>query len=228
MKGFTILAACVSLLTLSIPSHAQIAPELREDGVLYFDGNLPDKVTATVQSATTVYVHRNFETALAALYPGQKIEVIGMSPEGYLLKADVRNNSVTGWIQRDNLPPGINPALFDEAKKSQAFHDAVAVAITNKSVIQGMSTDEVKQSLGRPEQVTSHTDAQGSSTTWIYTTYRLEPQYSYAINSFGQTYLQTYYVKVPIGQRVIAFADGYVTSISERKTDPSSPGIVTN
>lgn len=215
-------------MALSLPATAQIDPALREDGVLYFDGNLPDKITSTVETATTVYIHRNFQSPLAALYPGQQVELIGMSPEGYLLKANVRNNSVTGWIQPTDLPPGINPALFDQAKKSQAFHDAVAVAIANKSVIRGMSPDDVKQSLGKPEQIASHTDPQGSTLTWIYTTYRQEPQYSYAINAFGQAYLQTYYVKVPIGQRVITFANGCVDSISERKTDPSSPGVVTN
>ena len=81
--------------------------------------------------------------ALAALYPGQKVELIGMSPEGWLLKTNYRNNTITGWIRPEDLPSGIDPAIFAEAKQNQAHRDAVAVAITNKSVIQGMTPDDI-------------------------------------------------------------------------------------
>jgi hypothetical protein len=221
--------SCALLLFFSlVGAPAQIAPELREQGVLYFDGNLPDKVTATLHTATTVYLHRDFQMALAALYPDQKVELIGMSPEGYLLKTNYRNNTITGWIRPDDLPSGIDPALFGLAKKNQAHRDAVAVAITNKSVIAGMTPDEVKQSLGRPEQVSSRVDSNGSALTWIYTTYREDPQYEYALDAFGRPVLQTYYVKIPIGQMIIAFVNGAVISVEQHKTDPNSPGVVTN
>ena len=72
--------------------------------MLYFDGNLPDKITATIHTTTTLYLHRDFQTPLAALYAGQKVELIGMAPEGYLLTANVRNNTTTGWIKPKDLP----------------------------------------------------------------------------------------------------------------------------
>jgi hypothetical protein len=229
VKGTSILRCCAALLILSVTSApAQIAPELREPGVLYFEDNLPEKVTATLQASATVYLHRDFQTALAALYAGQSVEILGMSPEGYLLKTNYRNNTLMGWIRPGDLPPGIDPKLFAEAQKNQAHRDAVAVAIANKNVIQGMTPDEVKQAVGRPEQTASHTDANGSVQSWTYTTYREDPQYTYALNNFGQPVLQTYYVKVPIGQLEVDFANGAVTAITEHKTDPNSPGIVTN
>jgi len=217
------------LLALSmIGAPAQIDPALRENDVLYFEGNLPGKITAPLQTATTVYLRRDFQTALAALYPGQKIELIGVSPEGYLLKATYRNNTVTGWIRPGDLPPGIDPALFAEAKKNQARHDAVAVAITNKTVIQGMTPDEVRQAVGPPGQTTSRVDSSGSALTWVYTTYREDPQYQYSFDAYGRPSLNTYYVKVPVGQLIVAFANGTVVSVEQRKTDPNSPGVVTN
>jgi hypothetical protein len=221
--------SCALLLAFSLAgAPAQIVPELREEGVLYFDGNLPDKVTATLHAATTVYLRRDFQMALAGLYSGQKVELIGMSPEGYLLKTNYRNNTITGWIRPEDLPSGIDPAIFAEAKKNQAHRDAVAVAITNKSVIQGMTPDEVKQAVGRPEQVASRIDPSGSALTWIYTTYRKEPQYEYAFDAFGRPVQRTYYVKIPIGQLIVAFANGAVISVEQHMTDPSSPGAVTN
>lgn len=209
-------------------ASAQIAPELREDGVLYFDGNLPDKITATLHTTTTVYLHRDFQMALAALYAGQKVELIGMSPEGYLLKTNYRNNTTTGWIRPADLPSGIDPALFAEAKKNQAHRDVVAVAIANKSVIQGMTPDEVKESLGRPERVSSRIDPSGSALTWVYTTYVEQPQYQYSLDAFGRPVLQTYYVKIPVGQMIVDFTNGAVVSVEQHKTDPNSPGVVTN
>jgi hypothetical protein len=207
---------------------AQIAPELREPGVLYFDGNLPDKITGSLHTNATVYIHRDFQTALAVLYPGQNVEIIGMCPDGYLLKTTYRNNTLMGWIRPVDLPSGIDPALFTEAQKSQARRDAVAVAIANKTVIQGMTPDEVKQSVGRPEQTSSHTDVNGTVQTWTYITYREEPQNSYVINAFGQPVIQTLYVKIPIGQLTVDFANGGVTAITQHKSDPDSPGVVTN
>ena len=223
-KGLFVLALAVSLGA----AQAQIAPELREEGVLYFEGNLPDKVTATLNAATTLYLHRDFQTVLAPLGQGQEIELIGMSPEGYLLQANYRNNTVTGWIRPEDLPTGIDPSIFKTAKKNQARHNAVAVAIANKSVIQGMTPDEVKQSLGRPGQVASHTDADHSILTWIFTTYREEPQNSYALDALGRPVLQTYYVKIPVGQLVVNFENGTVISVDEHKTDPRGTPVIAN
>jgi hypothetical protein len=217
------------LLVLAITSApAQIDPALRENGVLYFDGNLPTKVTATLNTAVTLYLRRDFQMALATLYPGQKIELIGMGPEGYLLKTNYRNNTTTGWIRPEDLPSSIDPTLLVQAQKNQRHHDAVAVAITNKSVIQGMTPEEVKQSVGVPQQVSSRIDPSGSALTWIYTTYREDPQYQYSLDIFGRPVLNTYYVKIPIGQLIVAFVNGSVISVEQHKTDPNSPGVVTN
>jgi hypothetical protein len=220
---------CALLFALSISSSpAQVAPELREEGVLYFDGNLPNKIAITFRVSTTVYSQRDFQTALAAFYSGDQVELVGMSHDGFLIKGSYRNNTVTGWIHPEDLPSGVNPALFAEAQKNQERRDAVAAAVANKTVIQGMTTDEVKESLGGPDETSSRTDATGSTLTWVYTTYRLEPQYNYTMNDRGQPVTQVYYVKIPIGKKTIDFVNGVVTAVAEHKIDPNGPGIVTN
>jgi len=220
-------AAMLLLLSLS-GAQAQIASGLKEDGVLYFEDNLPNPITAQLKTPMTVYSQRNFQMAVAYLTPGQQVELVGMSPDGYLVKGNFRNNTVTGWIKPQDLPSGIDPALFAIAKKNQERNDAVAVAIANKSVIQGMKPDEVTQALGKPTQTFSRTDASGNQLTWIFTTYRKEPQYTYAFDRFGRAVLQTYYVKIPIGQLTVTFDNGGVTSVEEQKAAPNTPGIVTN
>ena len=50
-------------------AQAQTAPELREDGVLYFEDNLPNKITATLKAPATVFLRRDFQMAAAYLRP---------------------------------------------------------------------------------------------------------------------------------------------------------------
>ena len=228
MKPPFFLVIGVLLFCIAATAKADLDPALREQGVLYFEGNLPSKVIATIHATTTLYLHRDFRTPLAALYDGQSIEVIGMAPEGYLLTTNLRNNTVTGWIRPNDLPSGIDPALFATAQKNQARRDAVAVAIANKNVITGMTPDEVKQAVGAPNGTASKSDPHGEALTWIYTTYREDPQYEYSLDPFGRPVLQTYYVKVPIGQMIVEFVNGEVYSVEQHKTDPNNPGVVTN
>ncbi|HEX4139784.1 MAG TPA: hypothetical protein VHY09_05515 [Candidatus Methylacidiphilales bacterium] len=227
-RPFLLAIWVLLLIVTSAVARADLDPALREQGVLYFEGNLPERVNATIHTTTTLYLHRDFQLPLAALYNGQKVEIIGMAPEGYLLTATVRNNTATGWIKPNDLPSGIDPAVFVTAQKNQARRDAVAVAIANKNVIQGMTPDEVKLAVGAPTSVASKSDPHGDALTWIYTTYREDPQYEYTIDAFGHPIMQTYYVKVPIGQMIIQFDNGTVYSIEQHKTDPNNPGIVTN
>jgi hypothetical protein len=230
VKGLLLpsLGCAVLLALAAIPSPADIAPEFKEEGVLYFDGNLPNKVVATIRVVTTVYIGRDFQMALGSFNPGQDVEILGMSPAGYLLKGKYRNNTITGWIRPEDLPTGVDTSLFAQAKKNQERHNAVAVAIANKSVIQGMTPEEVVQALGRPSATSSRTDAKGSMTVLTFTTYVQQPQYSYTLDGYGHPYLQTSYVKIPVGQIIVSFADGVVVAVETQKNDPNSPGVVTN
>jgi hypothetical protein len=86
----------------------------------------------------------------------------------------------------------------------------------------------VKAAVGKPNGVASKADPHGEALTWVYTTYREDPQYEYSLDAYGRPVLQTYYVKVPIGQMIIEFVNGVVYSVEQHKNDPNSPGVVTN
>ncbi len=219
-----LFAACVLLLA-PILTRADMDPALREDGVLYFSDSLPNVLVAEVKKPTTVYLGRDFGSALALILPGQRLEILGMSPEGYLVKGDYRNNAVTGWITPAQLPPGIDPKLIEQARKNEARHELVVQAIRAKKVIRGMTPDEVKQSLGEPEQTSSHTDDSGTALTWIFTTYSIVWQTAATPTYNGQAVIQTFPTKVPNGQVIVTFANGAVSAIEEHKTNSDSPGV---
>ena len=228
IRGFSVrllLAACVLLAAFSWARADDEDTSLREDGVLYFQDNLPDPLVLAVKAPTVIYSRRDFGTQLGLFLPGQKIEIVGMSPEGYLVKGDYRNNAVTGWIMPAALPPGVDPKLIDKAKKNQDRHDKVAKAIKAKKVLRGMTADEVHQAVGNPQSTSSHTDDSGQSMTWTFTTYAIVWRTSATPTGYGNAIVQTYPSKVPVGQMIVTFTNGIVTAIEEQKSDPSSPGI---
>ncbi len=226
MKLFLILGLLAFAGTGALGGQSDLS--LRDPGVLYLPGNVPEKVTAIIKATTAVFTQRNFQTVAGFLDPGQTVEILGAAPDGYILRGTYRNNTITGWIRPQDLPTGFDPRIFEAAKKTQERRDAIAAAIANKTVVPGMTPDEVQQAVGRPEQTATKTDAVGSSVTWIFTTYKQEPQYSYTLDAFGRPVLQTYYVKIPVGQMIVGFANGVVASVEEHQTDPNSPGVVTN
>jgi hypothetical protein len=226
VKLFLILGLLAFAGTGALGGQSDLS--LRDPGVLYLPGNVPEKVTAIIKATTAVFTQRNFQTVAGFLDPGQTVEILGAAPDGYILRGTYRNNTITGWIRPQDLPTGFDPRIFEAAKKTQERRDAIAAAIANKTVVPGMTPDEVQQAVGRPEQTATKTDAVGSSVTWIFTTYKQEPQYSYTLDAFGRPVLQTYYVKIPVGQMIVGFANGVVASVEEHQTDPNSPGVVTN
>jgi hypothetical protein len=223
-----ILAACAMLLALTAV-RADIDPSMREDGVLYFEDNSPNRIFAPVKKPTTIYLRRDFQDALALLVPGQSLELIGVAPEGFIVKGIYRNNAVTGWITTAELPPGIDPKVIEDAKKQQARHNQMLPAIKEHRVVRGMTPDEVRQSLGDPEQTSTRSDDTGSSQSWTYTQYTSVWKTGYTPGYYGgQGIATTYLAKVPIGTTIITFANGEVSSIEEHKTDPNSPSLQNN
>ena len=105
----------------------------------------------------------------------------------------------------------------------------MAVAIANKNVIQGMTPDEVKQSVGQPETgvLRDRSERLGADLD-LHDLSRGPAVRVHARCLSAGPCLQTYYVKVPIGQLIVAFANGVVISVEQHKTDPNSPGVVTN
>jgi hypothetical protein len=226
VKQFLFLGLLALTGTFALRAQSDLA--LDEPGVLSLPGNVPEAVTAVIKAPTTVFTQRNFQTVAGYLAPGQTVEILGVANDGYILRGSYRNNTITGWIHPQDLPTGFDPRIFDAAKKTQEHRDAIAAAIANKTVVPGMTPDEVQQAVGRPEQTATKTDAGGSTVTWIFTTYKEEPQYSYALDGYGRAVLQTYYVKIPIGQMIVGFGNGVVVTIDQHQTDPNSPGVVTN
>jgi hypothetical protein len=203
-----------------------VAPELQEQGVFYLHNVMTLPVQGKVENVTTMYVHRDFTSPVGTLIPGQIIEVVGIAPEGYLVRAVAPNSNVMGWIRLDQIPSNIDQRTLVQAQQYYQREQEIQVAIANKTVIQGMTPEDVEKSLGsKAPTILKQTLPQGVFETWTYTTYKQVPQNSYAVDSMGQPVSQTEYDKVAIGTLTINFTNGVVTSIQEQRSDPDSPGV---
>jgi hypothetical protein len=207
-----------------VPVVAQIAPELRDANVLYFDEALPDPVEARLLQATNVYSGQDMSMRVTTLPTGQAVRILGLNRELLLVQTTFRGNTVQGWVEAQQLPP-LDPKLLETARKNKAFRDAVNQAIKDKKVIEGMTLEDVKTSLGKPNRTSFRKEANGRIDTWYYTAYESVPQYTYGQNALGQVVQILSYVKVPVGETVVEFAESRVVAVEQHTQDPKARGV---
>lgn len=210
------LIALLAWAVFIFPLHAAME-ESREPDVLYFDQNLPEKIIVTLEKSANVYLDKDLQTLAATLPPGTKVQILGLVNDGnYFVTTKYRGTRIEGWAFSGDFPP-LDPKLIETAKKSQLWRESVQRAIKEKRVVQGMTFDDVKKSLGKPDRTSSRQDAQTKFDTWMYITYELVPQNSYVTDAWGRVTIQTIYVKKPIGELTVEFNSGIVTGIEEHR-----------
>ncbi len=224
MKISRVMRGAFLAMLAVLPQVARAQDELRDPGVLYFDETLPDPVELKLLDATDVYSGRDWSVRLVTLPKNQTVRVMGM--DGLLLSIQTvfAGNKVTGWVEAKKLPP-LDPKLLETARKNKVFRDAVAQAIKDKKVIDGMTLEDVQRSLGKPNRTAFRKEASGRIDTWYYTTYQNVPQYSYTTNAFGQTVPTVVYVRVPVGETVVEFSDSRVTAVEQHIEDTRAHGV---
>lgn len=223
MKAAASYLVCAFGLLIGASRLWALAPELQDPSVLYLDENLPTPITVALTDTITIYSEKELKNPNATLAAGQTVQVIGYIPTAFLLSGTFRGNKVEGWVDPKDIPP-VDPKLINQAMMQKAHREEVAKAIKAHQVVEGMSFDEVKKSLGKPSQTSFRKDENGRVDAWTYTTYESLPQYSYELNSLGQYVQRVYYIKVPVGQLKVEFKDGSVTAFEETKTNSDSHG----
>jgi hypothetical protein len=212
------VAGAILSLTGQVQAEGESTSELRDPAVLYFDQTLPEPFEAKLLQATDVFSGKDLSLRLATLPAGYKVKLVGLDQDLCLIQTQYQSNTVYGWIELKNIPP-LDPQMVDAARKNQAFRDAVTQAIKDRKVIEGMTLNDVQQSLGRPTRTSFRKEEKGRIDTWSYITYENIPQYTYGRNALGQIVQLVTYVKVPVGETTIEFSDGRVTAIEQHKSN---------
>jgi hypothetical protein len=116
--------------------------------------------------------------------------------------------------------------LATNLKKLLERTQKVEELIRNRQVALGMTSEEVKASLGKPSRTSAKINAQGKEEKLEFSIYERVPQTTTGRDAFGQLVQTVVYVKVEVGTLAVNFKDGVVSEIEETKGNPLGGGGV--
>lgn len=193
------------------PASAQL---LREDGATYLEDIMERLPRVKITGAAPIYYDIGMRRVLGEMVPNQAVELQAVSDGAFRIRGRARHGQVAGWVRPEALVLPGNSFLEDVRKAAERKRQVDALIAANEAAV-GMTQDEVKQSLGRPEKKTSRMDANSRQELWEYIRYERVPQYFTRYDRFGQPYNDTVYVKMPTGRLSVSFKDQIVESVEQ-------------
>jgi hypothetical protein len=215
MKGFHIGALAV--LAGVMLSGAWAARELRDATVLYLDENLPQAPLVALLGPADVFLGKDLQGLAASLSAGTKISVVGYHPEAWLVRFQKAGSTIEGWVAPDRI--AVDVKLLEQATAHKAQREQIEEAIKEKRILEGMTFEDVRKALGKPDKTSFRKDQNGRIDNWNFITYDRIPQYDYRRDAFGRFVRYTYYIKVPVGDLLVEFQDGRVIAFEEHRQE---------
>lgn len=207
------LCGILLLLGLLAPCHA--SPIIREEGAIYLSDFDTKPMKLKVLKAAPAYFDLSGTRYVGTLRVPQVVEVQAISDRAYRVKGLAQQGQILGWVSLQALEP-IPEETIELLKKSEERRVKVAALIANNEVAIGMTTDEVVQSIGKPQKKTSRTaKGEGVRQVWDYVKYASIPQSTNVVGPGGVVTVATTYVKTPIGRLTVTFNDGIVESLDQ-------------
>lgn len=207
-----ILLLTVLLVACRISGAA--AAEIRHDDVLYLDDWKQPPLQLKVLRRAAITFSRDPRSVVAHLAQGQTVHVVGLGERLHYVSARIATGPARGWVEAGALeaPPEELLARLRQRRERMLAHREL---IARREVALGMSRDEVRASLGRPDRKSRLRSADGEEEQWLYVTYRYLPHYRQYHDQKGQLRQLVTYRRVPAGHKVITFRDGELVAIAE-------------
>lgn len=196
-----------------------------EPGTFSVEGMTPKPVVLKVQLEAPVYPTSKFQGALGSFAPGTLVTLIAMSDTAYRVRGRARHGDVAGWIRQADVLSA-DPNLATNLKKLYDRTQKVAELIEKHQVALGMTSQEVKASMGKPSRTSAKVNANGKEEKLEFSIYDKVPQTTTMTNAFGQLVQTVIYVRVEVGTLSVSFKDGVVSEIEETKGNPLGGGGV--
>lgn len=224
------LLTCFLILSVALAAPGQLSKRKTsllapEPGTLDVEDMLEKPVMMKVLQETPVYTRSTMEQAIGSMAPGTMVKLVGLSDTGFRVRGRARHGDVAGWVkQSDLLSP--DPNLVPNIRKLHERQTQVAALIEAKQIALGMTSEEVRESLGKPNRKSSKLDAGGKAETLEYVVYDKIPQYTTGVDGFGRPVQLVTYIKVETGSMSVKLKDNVVESIEETKGNPLGSGGV--
>lgn len=201
----------------------------REKGAIYLEDILPpdEGITLKVEHEATIYYTLEGKRRLGTLVKGYEAQLVAISDKAYMVRAKAQHANVKGWVTPQAFAAHKGEDMVKALNELYARHVVIQDLIAKKQVALGMTVDEVKQSLGEPDRVSSTLDGEGKRDSLEYITYErvLQPVTRLDINGFPvRDYVP---VKVETGKTTIDFNDDLVVSINNTEGAPNLNSGVT-
>jgi outer membrane protein assembly factor BamE (lipoprotein component of BamABCDE complex) len=189
---------------------------LRDPDVLYFEGKPGDFPLQQMEKLTPVFTDKDLRSLIQNLTASSKVRVIGWHSQGWLIQSVETPSSVEGWVSPDAIQV-VSPDDLQKMREKVERGRVLKEAISEKKVIPGMGLDEVRRSLGKPQQVSFREDEKGKTETWNYIRYENVPEVRWGRDLFGNVVQSTIMIRVPKGEVKVEFKDGKVVAYEEKK-----------
>jgi len=224
-----LLICCMAaaLTSVSTQSSAQSGKSRlaanTEPGALYMEDILPRPVKLTVGAEAPIYYQNDMQRVLGNMAPGTPVQLVAMTETSYKVRGRARHGDVAGWMRTDDLR-NPDPKLQEKLKAFYERQKQVDELVTNHQVALGMTSEEVKLSLGNPSRKSSRITAAGREESLEYSIFDRVPQTVTGRDAVGNLVQNVIYVRVEVGRLTVSFKDGAVSEIQETVGNPLGSG----
>jgi hypothetical protein len=213
MMSKRVLVVVAGILAVGMAAYAA---EIRYDDVLYLDKLNESPLRLKTLQRTPITFSRDSRSEMAHLAQSQTVTVVGVAEGKYYVDARIVTGPARGWVAADALesPPA---DLIETLRKRHERLVAHRALIARHEVALGMTTEEVRASLGKPERRTRIRTEAGEEEQWMYLTYRYLPYYTNYYDDKGVLRQLVYYRRVPAGHKTITFRGGEVVATADEE-----------
>ncbi|HEY5792919.1 MAG TPA: hypothetical protein VIS74_06440 [Chthoniobacterales bacterium] len=205
------------LLTLAAVDFlgADDKPLFREPGFVYLAdfGQKPLRVPLNNGPANAYFDLALTRYAGTLRYP-QEVEVLGFGDRLYRIRGRAQQGQILAYVPPDSLAP-VDPEFIANLRKAEERRKLVEALIAKNEAALGMTLEEVRLSLGKPQKKSQKANAEGVEQVWEFVTYTLIPQTTTVIGPGGVQTLATTYIKTPKGKMEVHFKNGIVSELNQ-------------
>ncbi|MEM1158142.1 MAG: hypothetical protein AAF649_06005 [Verrucomicrobiota bacterium] len=208
--------ATMAALLLSFTPVSSLYALFEDPEAVYLD-KIPGlkPIELEVVKVTAVYANRNRNGYFANFTTGEKVQLLAYHEKTSFVK-NLKSNK-TGWVPVEHLSQ-INESLLNSVLSQAAEQKKYQAAIEEKKVLAGMTLDQVRESLGNPDEAAFRTDATGRTDVWSYFEYKsVYREQTYTDRNTGQLVVRRFKEKVPEAETTIEFLNGRVTAIEKKR-----------
>lgn len=204
-----------ALLLIGVVASARLSaassPVVREPGVTYLSDILDKPPKLKLLKPTDAFFSQEMNRYAGTLRVPQTVEVLAVHDEVCRVRARAQQGQILGWIPVTAVE-GLTPERLSELREMEKRRQMIEKLIEANEVAIGMTTEDVRRSLGRPQKVTHKADEDGTVQVLEYIRYRNVVR-QVQVNTVLGPVFQNVVEKVPVGMMTIRCKENVVVGL---------------